>query len=90
MSIQASAYLRATYPLGSPPRVFVLHWDNHKILSKRRDKDDWHECYGTRYPSGAVTLENGMFYKTMSEMEAAYRAMGDCRIEWLDEQEKQA
>lgn len=89
---QAQAYKRAAYPLArclsqGTPRCFVLHWDNHKQLSRRRDKDDWHEAFGTRYPSGTVTLENGMFWRNMSEMETAYRAMGDFRVSWCDEQE---
>lgn len=93
--LNTKAYLNAVYspPLRKPgalPRLFVLHWDNHKVHSKRRDKDDWHECYDTRYPDGGVTLQYGMFYRSMGEMEAAYEAMGSYRIEWCDEQEKEA
>jgi len=71
------------------PRLFVLHWDNHKVLSKRRDKDDWHEAYGTLYPTGTVTLDNGMFYRTMGELRAAYEAMGSYRVEFLDEEKEE-
>lgn len=90
MSLNAESYLHAAYPLRTPatlPRLFVLHWDNHKVLSKRRDKDDWHQAWGTLYPTGTVTLDNGMFYRNRDEMEAHYRAMGDMRVEWLDEKE---
>lgn len=59
MSTQPSAYLRAAYPLARStgqqlPRLFTLHWDNHKQRGRRRDKDDWFECWGTLYPDGGV------------------------------------
>lgn len=91
MTINREAYLKAAFPppLRQPvPRNFTLYWDNHKILSKYRDKDDWNEAWGTQYPIGTVTLENGMFFRNMDEMKAHYRAMGDIRITWLDEQEQ--
>lgn len=92
MTINTQSYLRAAYPLArstgqQTPRLFTLHWDNHKQRGRRRDKDDWFECWGTLYPSGTITLENGMFYQTRSQMEAAYRAMGDYRLTFADEQE---
>lgn len=92
MTINVQSYLNAAYPPplrkpGQLPRLFTLHWDNHKVASKRRDKDDWHEAFGTCYPTGTVTLDNGMFYRSMGEMEEKYRDMGDFRIAFLDEQE---
>lgn len=92
MAINAKSYLNAAYPFARStgqqvPRIFKLHWDNHKIHYRKRDTDDWHECWGTLYPDGGVTLQHGMFYRSQGEMEAAYEAMGSFRIAFLDEQE---
>lgn len=88
MTIDAKSYLKAAFPPplrrpGQLPRIFSLHYDNHKVNSRRRDKDDWHHCFGTLYPEGGVTLEFGMFYRNMGELRAAYEKMGDCRIAFL-------
>lgn len=95
MSLDTQSYLRAAYPLARStgqqmPRIFTLFWDNHKIHYRKRDTDDWHEAWGTLYPSGKITLENGMFYEKQSQMEAAYEAMGSYRIVFEDEKEKGA
>lgn len=95
MSLNAKAYLKAAYPLARStgqqmPRIFTLLWDNHKIHYRKRDTDDWHEAWGTLYPSGKITLENGMFYEKQSQMEEAYEAMGSYRIVFEDEKEKEA
>jgi hypothetical protein len=92
MTLDAKSYLKAAFPPplrmpGAVPRIFLLRFDNHKVLSKRRDKDDWHETWGTLYPEGGVTLQYGMFYRTRSEMEAAYEAMGSFKVVFLDEPE---
>lgn len=94
MTINVESYLKAAYPpplrksVAMVPRVFILSWDNHKLTHKRRDNDDWHEAWGTLYPSGKITLENGMFYESRSQMEAAYRQAGSYRVKFLDEQEQ--
>lgn len=101
MSTQLHVTLDASSPLhaistrqrrrGDFPRCFVLHWDTHKIRTRTRtrarDAEGWHECYGTRYPGGTVTLETGQFWRDLSEMEASLSEMGSYRLEWLDEDE---
>jgi hypothetical protein len=90
--IQPQSYLKAAYPpplrksVAMVPRLFILSWDNHKLTHKRRD-NNWQEAWGTLYPSGKITLENGMFYDSRSQMEAAYRQAGSHRIAFLDEAE---
>ena len=93
MSLNVQSYLQGAYPppLRKPeqPRMFLLHWNNSKLKSRRRD-ETWHEAYGTRYPNGRVTLDFGPPYENMSEMETMMQQAGQYRIEWLDEkQEKQ-
>ena len=93
MTLNRESYLSAAFPPplrmpGALPRIFSLHYDNHKVLSKRRDKDDWHEIWGTLYPTGGVGLQYGMFYHDMGELRAAYETMGSYRIEFEDEKEQ--
>lgn len=97
MTINRTSYLSAAYPppLRNPcdtPRLFRLRWNNSKLraVSKARiDRNVWHEAYGVRFANGRVALDFGPGYEMMSDLEDAYRAMGEYKVEWLGEQEKQ-
>jgi hypothetical protein len=93
MALHAESYLHAVYPLRKPvelPRCFLLRWNNSKGKGKRRDTT-WHECYGTKYPNGRVTLDFGPPYESMSELEETLDQAGEYTRDFLDEgQEKQA
>ncbi|HZU01541.1 MAG TPA: hypothetical protein VFA10_17870 [Ktedonobacteraceae bacterium] len=72
----------------SRPRLFQLSWDNSKIRTRNphdERKLDKHMAWGTLYPNGLVTLDNGGTFETRTELEYQMELRGKYRIEFLDE-----
>lgn len=92
MSVNAKAYRRAAYPLSTEPEIattsdarrFVLHWNLSKERDPKKRSCEWQMCGGTLYANGWVTLERGMNFETLGELENTLSACGDFRIDWID------
>lgn len=69
------------------PRLFTVKWDNSKTKTRDTRKHEKHEAFGTVYPNGLVTLDNGTIYATMSELHHLLDLKGQYEIAYLDEQE---
>jgi len=76
------------------PRLFRLTTDNSKLFVK--SKNEWTKAkakeritfYGTLYPNGMATLDNGScFPHGMAEVRDHFEKAGLCEIVWLDEEE---
>jgi hypothetical protein len=70
------------------PRLFLLTWDNSKTRTRDPRKGDKQEAYGTVYPNGLVTLDNGQMFTMMSELHHLLDLKGSYEIVYLDEMEE--
>lgn len=70
------------------PRVFVVTWDNSKTKTRDSRKNEKHEAWGTHYPNGLVTLDNGGVYTMMSELHHLLDLKGQYEIRYVDEMEE--
>lgn len=71
------------------PRLFFLEWDNRKTKTRDPQKHVAQEAWGTCYPNGLVTLDNGQRFESLSEMHHLLDLHGSYEIHWLDEEEEQ-
>ncbi len=83
------------------PRLFSIDYNHKKIKPFIRSglylaeadaaRHETQTRFGTLYPNGVVTLDNGVAYRSLSEMKDMFEAMGDCSDPaFLDEQESEA
>jgi hypothetical protein len=70
------------------PRLFLLRWDNSKTRTRDPRKGNKQEAYGTVYPNGLVTLDNGQMFTMMSELHHLLDLKGSYEIVYLDEMEE--
>jgi hypothetical protein len=68
-------------------RLFRLKWNYSKSKRAPRsgDKCVWHECEGTRYATGWVSLDFGMLYMCLSDLKEELDRNGQYEIIGLDE-----
>lgn len=67
------------------PRLFRVLWDNSKTKTRDPRKHHKQEAYGTVYPNGLVTLDNGQVFTMMSEMHHLLDLKGRYEIIYEDE-----
>ncbi len=71
------------------PRFFKAIWDNSKTKTRDTRKHDKHEAWGTHYPNGLVTLDNGSVFTMMGELHHLLDLKGQYEIRYVDEMEEQ-
>lgn len=77
------------------PTLFELVYDLHKLPTrnpvKRIENSQKIRVWGARFayngvPAG-VTLQNGVYFDTISEMEEHFEVQGDYEIIWADQEQ---
>lgn len=70
------------------PRCFLLKWNNAYIHSEAQSRFDWHECWGTLYPNGIVSLDFGSGnYRSLTDLKDHVSQAGIYLIQWVEEEE---
>lgn len=68
------------------PQVFFAEWNNAKTKTRDPNKNRMQEAWGTCYPNGLVTLDNGQRFESLSEMHHTMDLHGTYEIHWLDDE----
>ncbi len=68
------------------PQLFFLEWNNSKTKTRDPDKQRMQEAWGTCYPNGLVTLDNGQRFESLAEMHHLLDLHGQYTISWLEEE----
>lgn len=67
------------------PRVFLLKWNNAHVKTLAESRFIWHECWGTLYPNGKVTLDyGGTTYDSMGDLRDHVSQTGVYLFQWLE------
>lgn len=82
-----TAVVEALLARRKQPRLFLLEWDNRKTKTRDPHKNVMQEAWGTCYPNGLVTLDNGQRFDSLSEMHHVLDLHGSYEIHWLDEED---
>lgn len=81
-------HVAVTPHLHRTSRLFVLRWTNTRLRIRPDERYKRHECEGTHYANGLVTLDNGSVYDTLSELQHTLELAGTHEIIYQDEQEE--
>jgi hypothetical protein len=67
-------------------RLFTLTWDNSKIPNLEYEQR-FHPrtCDGVHFATGFVSLDNGVTYESMGQLERNLNAYGKCHVQYHDE-----
>lgn len=83
----------------SHPRTFYLEYDTSRIQSRSRARSAQAReilarrttLYGAQWPStdttpgGSISLSNGVFFSSLSELEHEFERYGQYHLTWLDD-----
>jgi len=69
------------------PRLFCVTWTNARKNTRDLRRHDSNEAFGTQYPNGFVTLDNGASFETLGELRHFLDEHGVHSLQFLDEGE---
>lgn len=69
------------------PHFFLLKWNNSHMRTSDPNKFNWHQCWGTLYPNGRVTLDSGSPFATLNELKEHVGQAGVFFLQWQHELE---
>lgn len=72
------------------PRLFRVSWTNSRKNTRDARRYDANEAFGTQYPNGFVTLDNGASFEMLADLRRFLAEYGEYTLTYLDEQAESA